>query len=199
MTTEQVPSMRIGAVVGQTLRALRDERGQTQQDAAHLLARWGLIWSRAQVAAIEAGRRESFTLEELIIMCNVYRVDLSEWFPGTGGIVLNDYAEITREELRGTFPVTNHPYLRSQAYYPLTSETDRKAARLLGISGSALNSLAVELWGARFRTERERRLSRREAIGDRRRIAGLRSAISRKLMSEMRDFMQNKIDDDDEP
>jgi len=198
MTTEQVPSMRIGAVVGQTLRALRDERGQTQQDAANLLARWGLIWSRAHVAAIEAGRRESFTLEELIIMCNVYQVELSEWFPGKGGIVLSDYAEITREELRGTFPVTNHPYLRRQAVYPETDESELKAARSLGISLAALNSLAMELWGAKFRIERERRFDTLKAFGNRRRLAGIRSAISRELMTEVRDCLQEKSGDYDE-
>ncbi len=187
--------MRIGAVVGQTLRALRDERGQTQQDAANLLARWGLAWSRAQVAAIEGGRRESFTLEELIILCNVYQVELSEWFPGDGRIILNEHAEITRAELRATFPVTNHPYLRSQALYATTSESERNAARSLGISEMALDSLAVELWGVGFRIERERRFDRLKAFGNRRRMAGIRSAISRELMTEIRNCLQEKTGD----
>ena len=190
--------MKIGAVVGQTLRALRDEREQTQQDAADLLARWGLIWSRAQVAAIEAGRRESFTLEELIIMCNVYDVELSEWFPGEGGIVLNDYAEITRNELRATFPVTNNAYLRSQAYFTETSESALKAARSLGISFTALESIAGALWGAGFRPERERRFNTLKASGNRRRLAGIRSAITREMMTEIRACLPEKSGDHDE-
>ncbi len=190
--------MGIGAIVGQTLRALRDERGQTQQDVANLLGQWGLASSRAQVAAIEGGRRDSFTLEELIILCNVCQVELSEWFPGDGGVILNEYAEITREELRSTFPVTNHPYLRSQALYDTTSESERKAARSLGISERELKSIAVELWEAGFRIERERRLDRLEAFGNRRRMAGIRAAISRELMTELRNYLQKKSRDDAE-
>lgn len=200
---EKAEPMKIGAAVGQALRELRHERGQTQQDVANMLAPWGLAWTRAQVAGIEAGRRETFALDELIILSYAYDIKLRDWFPGDGLIALRPGVYLARIEVRIMFSFNELHPLRAAVDYTTTSEAEQNAARALGVTRSELMAAAVELWGTSFTDERDGRLSRQnermKALPGNKRLAGMRSASSRGLMTELRRYFAERSDDDDEP
>lgn len=195
--------MKIGAAVGQALRALRHERGQTQQDVADMLAPWGLPWTRAQVAGIEAGRRETFALDELIILSYAYDIKLRDWFAGDGLIALRPGVHLARIEVRIMFSSNELHPLRAAVDYTTISEAEQNAARALGVTRSELRAAAVELWGTSFTEEREARLSRENermnARPGKTRLAGMRSSTSRGLMTQLRRYFAERSNDDDEP
>ncbi len=203
MTLEQAEPLKIGVVVGQAMRALRDERGQTQQDVANMLAPWGLEWTRAQVAGIEAGRRDTFALDELIILSYAYGIKLRDWFAGEGSIVLRPGVYLRRNEIRIMFSLNELAPLRAAVEYATKSEADQNAARALGVTMIEIRSAAVELWGASFTDEREARLTRKneriKSRGHNKRLAGWRSAISRDLIKELREHLAERSNDNDEP
>lgn len=198
---DRTTPMKMGAVVGETLRALRAEDGQTQQDVANMLARWGLAWTRAQVAGIEAGRRESFGLDELIILSNAFGIRLRDWFPGHGTVWLGPGVYLARVEIRIMFSPNDLPRLRANVERSPKSEAEQNAARVLGASMAEVKTAALELWGASFTEEREMRLRRMNdhLTEERKRISGKRSAISRGLMDELREHLALRSGQDDQP
>lgn len=197
---DRTTPMKMGAVVGETLRALREEDGQTQQDVANMLARWGLAWTRAQVAGIEAGRRESFGLDELIILSNAFGINLRDWFPGYGTVWLRPGVYLARVEIRIMFSPNYLPELRANVERSPKSEAEQNAARALGVTIEEIKASALELWGASFTDEREIRLRRvnDRLTGARKRISGKRSAISRGLMNELREHFAIRSGQDDQ-
>lgn len=194
--------MKMGAVVGETLRALRKEGGQTQQEAANMLARWGLLWTRAQVAGIEAGRRESFGLDELVILSNAFEVRLRDWFPGYGTVWLRPGVYLARIEIRAMFNRDYFPELRANVERTPKSEAEQNAARVIGATIEEVQTSAVELWGASFTDEREMRLrlmNDQLSKATRKRISGKRSAISRGLINELREHLPISSGQNDQP
>ncbi len=193
--------MKMGAVVGETLRALRKEGLLTQQEAANMLARWGLPWTRAQVAGIEAGRRESFGLDELIVLSNAFDVRLRDWFPGYGTVQLGPGIYLARDKLRMIFSPNAVPELRPDVERSPKSEAEQNAARALGVTTKEVEGAALELWGVPFTDERELRLRRvnDRLIGAPKHISGKRSAISRGLKDELREHLAWRSGQDDQP
>lgn len=198
---DRTTPMKMGAVVGETLRALREEEGQTQQDVANMLARWGLAWTRAQVASIEAGRRESLGLDELIILSNAFDLRLRDWFPGYGTVRLGPGVYLARDKLRMIFSLNAVPELRADVERSPKSEAEQNAARALGVTIKEVKAAALELWGVPFTDERELRLRRMNdrLTGAPKHISGKRSAISRGLKDELREHLALRSGQDDQP
>lgn len=75
-----------GAVVGENLRRLRQERGWTQDRAAKRIAERGMPWGRSHIADLETGRRETIGVAELVVLAHTFGVRTAEFFAGDGDV-----------------------------------------------------------------------------------------------------------------
>lgn len=57
----------LAAIVGEQLKAFREEKGLRQADVAAAASKWGLPWARSSIAALEAGTR-NLSVEELLLL-----------------------------------------------------------------------------------------------------------------------------------
>lgn len=99
---------RIGPLVGSALKALRVQRGWTQDEVARHLREGGLRWTREQVSQVEGGRRD-VGLDELILVSETFGVRLADMIQGADEtpIRLGDTerpAAAVRAALRGEPP-----------------------------------------------------------------------------------------------
>lgn len=67
----------LAEIVGERLKAFREERGLRQADVAAAAAKWGLAWARSSIAAMEAGSR-NLSMEEVLLL-PVIIDDLGGW------------------------------------------------------------------------------------------------------------------------
>lgn len=75
---------RLGSVIGKAVRALRAERGWSQQDVARGLGLLGLPWTRSQVAELETSRRDDVNVGELIVLAELFNVAPADFFTVAG-------------------------------------------------------------------------------------------------------------------
>jgi transcriptional regulator with XRE-family HTH domain len=73
-----------GLVVGENLRRIREQSRWTQEEMAHHLRDFGLKWSRARLAAFEAGQRDGIDAGILIALAVALNVQLAELYPPFG-------------------------------------------------------------------------------------------------------------------
>jgi transcriptional regulator with XRE-family HTH domain len=76
-------------LLGQRLRALREDGGKRQEDLAAAARGYGLSWSRATVAAIETGRRRLSVDELLLLPATLTRLIAAEG-AASGGLLVAD-------------------------------------------------------------------------------------------------------------
>jgi transcriptional regulator with XRE-family HTH domain len=101
------------AVVGERLRAIREERGLRQDDIAHGARGVGFRWTRAAVAKLEAGQRRLSATEFLFLahMINVVLpnapqdrpktvIELADLLPEDGWVIVNKENRIRAHALR---------------------------------------------------------------------------------------------------
>jgi transcriptional regulator with XRE-family HTH domain len=116
-----------GLVVGESLRRIRDRRRWTQEEMAHHLRQWGLDWSRAHLAAYEAGHRDGVDVAVVSLLSVALNVPLTELYPPFG--------ERTGIEVRNR------------------READAALAKRLGRSADEVTATAQRLYGGRTLTE----------------------------------------------
>lgn len=75
--------MTLAEIVGENLRRIRAQRGQSQRDASAFLIACGIPMWPSMVSMLEAGRRR-VTIDLLWQLSRAYRLPLSAWFAGDG-------------------------------------------------------------------------------------------------------------------
>jgi transcriptional regulator with XRE-family HTH domain len=88
----------LGAVVGENVRRLREERALTQHELAQIWKRQGLSWARSKVAALESGNRPRVDCGELVMMAAGLGVAVTELFQGGGDVHLAPHPRVVRRE-----------------------------------------------------------------------------------------------------
>ncbi|MEV7833003.1 helix-turn-helix transcriptional regulator [Streptomyces subrutilus] len=97
----------VGHVVGENLKALRQEKRQTQGALAADLFRAGLKWKRTHISDLESGRRETIDLGSLVILAQCLDVQLRDFFAHDGNVMITprsefpaSWAQASRAQLR---------------------------------------------------------------------------------------------------
>lgn len=182
----------MGNVVGENLRRLRQERRQTQVEAARFLGGRGLAWTRDHLNNVELGRRPVIELNALWMLSAAYDVPLAEWFAGEGDIVLAPDVTVTRAEVRRALPrkvepPTLHGDLVRHVIDLMGSQpADAAVAERLGARAAEVDAAARSLWDGRTVTEeRDRRIGDTTDLAPRT-LQAKRGAMTRQLTAEIR-------------
>lgn len=185
----------------------------TQHELARLLAHRGVQWHRSKVAAIEAGERPNLSFADVLVLANVFNVELAELHEGDGEVALTDYMPLSRpmirDVIRGTYvvggsdkwePGTRQDELlglarmradddaRKAASVPAT-EADRALAHRLNVSARAVVDIATELWNRTLTDERDFRVAERGDMG-----VGERQAYRGHITRELSHQIQAELD-----
>jgi len=191
----------LGPVIGLSLRTLRSERLQTQEEVVELLRAAGLDWSRDNVASLEIGRRQDVTLTELILMSIAFDVPLRRWLQGHGpghhyfvelGGRRGDSAPIANlfGDAKPSVPTKVPIAFEPESIY---LEAELHAAERLGIDPADLRARAHGIWGRRLVEEREARLGSQRVAGVGSGIpAAQRGHVTRQLLRELADSMKKE-------
>jgi transcriptional regulator with XRE-family HTH domain len=91
-----------GEVIGQRMRAIREEHGERQDEVAAVARDYGLNWTRATVAAIETGRRE-VSVAELLALPHILGVPVWDLFPTDATVRVGPDSTMTGAGARATF------------------------------------------------------------------------------------------------
>lgn len=206
----------IDAAIGKRIRELRKEAGVKQEFLALCARRWGVEWSRPQVAWIETGRRK-IQLAEFLILPAILSEALGRSAQSSTQIryedlmpMGNDPVALTKElsvepgglhrlvqlegrtkkeDLKGNIEDLDMLF-KSPATERLEflDELSAKAASALDITTIQVVELAKRLWNRPFSAERDRRFTDRHAGKqlDASEVQGLRSHVTRELMAELR-------------
>lgn len=160
MATSQATALPLGKVVGENLKRHREGMRWTQHEMARHLQRCGLNWARAQVAAIEAGNRESVPLEALVVLAAALGVGLADLLAGDGDVQLTPDARQSREGLRALLggPINmdlppGEQLQLSQRAAQLRYEADLALAKRLDVSAQDVMAAARKLFSGRTLTE----------------------------------------------
>lgn len=201
----------LSVLIGQRVRALREERGWRQLDLAHRLALVGFPWPQTAIATVESGERQ-LDPEELVAFARVFGLPVGQllppeqsdetlsgvrvgrstlplaalrWYLSGGGAGNRDADPERRQVDRPDFDVQYADYLREQ------EEAIRKAARALGVNRETVQRMSRQLWGMSLPRHRDAELD--DQLQDEggskltaRSRQALRGHITRRLLAEMR-------------
>ncbi|GLB64064.1 hypothetical protein NCCP2495_19430 [Dietzia sp. NCCP-2495] len=181
-----------GRIVGENLRKQRISAGLSQAEVASKANSMGLSWAQANVTTIETGRRQSITIDELLVLSIVFECPLSSWFAGTGDVAVTEHMSmkrsVIREALAGETPtpsrVVSVDFSTVEDY-----SADESAARVLGITQEQVTQIAVDLWGHSLTAERDKRLSE-HADKSPRELRTLRGGMTKRLSKIIRQQME---------
>ncbi len=84
-------STALGAVVGQNVRRIREERLITQGELEALWKAHGLNWARSKISALESGHRPQISAAELLVMAVSLQVTVPGLLAIEGSIRLEPY------------------------------------------------------------------------------------------------------------
>lgn len=171
----------VGVVIGQNLRRLRVDSGLTQHEAARLLHRFGLPWSRSKIAALEAGERPSVAFADVLMLAMAFNASLAELFDGDGDVQMAGHIvlprRVVRELLLGLHvrqrPDDQHPRARREALLHLertlaaftdtshagATEADQALATRLQVPLRTVTDIALQLWDRTLTDERDARVA----------------------------------------
>jgi len=197
----------LSSVVGRNLRFFREQRRQTQTDAARHLLVGGLRWSRDQVSTLETGNRESITFEELYAIAFAYGVPIAQLFAGDDDQVvkINDRVFATLKTVRESFSRQPTRLMTRQEeeedwkrweelaakYAAARDEADKAVAGKLGYPVEWVISAAHDLWGHSLTEERDARLGDTSGIPART-LQAKRGAMTRKLTAEIAAYIKRE-------
>ncbi|MCE0764818.1 hypothetical protein LWC35_18175 [Pseudonocardia kujensis] len=184
-------SKSVGQVVGERLARRRvDQSGQTQGDAAQHVRLAGLNWTRDHVASLETGRRESLSLEELLLLSSAYDMKLADWFEGDGEVRLTPEITVSRSDLRAALG-RGKPLARQLVVdftnVPDVDRTEALVAHRLGAEAPVVQQAAQQLWGRSFAEERDHRLGN---VGDPQRARTLRAGMTKRMTREIEETVR---------
>jgi transcriptional regulator with XRE-family HTH domain len=113
------------AIVGERLKAFREEKGLRQADVAAAASKWGLPWARSSIAALEAGTR-NLSVEEMLLLPFVIS-ELGGWssplIPPDAWVALSSTRKIQAEDLRELAYGLTTPQADLNTEHPLTGTT----------------------------------------------------------------------------
>ncbi|MFJ6934470.1 helix-turn-helix domain-containing protein [Streptomyces sp. NPDC101132] len=169
----------VGKVVGENLKALRQERHITQGALAAELMRAGLKWKRTQISDLESERRETVDLGSLVVLAQALGVQLRDFFAGEGNVMITprsefpqSWAQATRAELRAWLSAEDASltvmgtenvkaaldHFRWQGR-DIPVEADRAFAERHGVHVRDVVAAAEQMWSGSLTEERDRRVS----------------------------------------
>ncbi|WP_371551716.1 helix-turn-helix domain-containing protein [Streptomyces sp. NBC_00554] len=183
MADESEAPPTVGKVVGENLKALRQERRVTQGALASELARSGLNWKRTQISDLESERRETVDIGALVVLGNALGVKLRDFFAGDGDVMLTprseypqSWAKATRAELRAWLSaedseliVMGSESVRAALEHfrwqgrSIPVEADVAFADRYGVEVLDVVKASEQMWNASLTEERDRRVA---ALGD---------------------------------
>ncbi|MFF1743878.1 helix-turn-helix domain-containing protein [Streptomyces mirabilis] len=115
----------LAAIVGERLKAFREEKGLRQADVAAAASKWGLSWARSSIAALEAGTR-NLSMEELLLLPFVIS-ELGGWssplIPPDAWIELSSTRKIQAKDVGSLADRLTAPQSDLNAEHPLTGTT----------------------------------------------------------------------------
>ncbi len=82
--------------------------------------------------------------------------------------------------------------IRAQAVLEAAGEAEQKAARKLGVHPAAVALAAQKLWQRSLTAERDRRVAERSPAGSPRRVQAMRGHITRLLVGELRECIEDR-------
>lgn len=196
----------IDVTVGQLIKKLRLDRGFSHEFVAFRLRKWGLNWSRSQLAMVEAGRR-GLTVGEWIMLPAILTEALSISSPLTYEdlvptaqrlaltpqlTVLN--SDVVRELLlnqghleQGKFgagrPIEDLFERPITSQKPYQEDAAWNAARHFHVPMEAISKAAEQLWRHPLSVERDRRILESGQSG--RTLQALRGHVTRQLFREL--------------
>jgi transcriptional regulator with XRE-family HTH domain len=180
--------MRVADLLVTGLKQARQRKGYTLEAAAAAFRAYGLpTWRTGTVSQMEAGLRIP-KLEELLLMCAALDVTLDELFPGEDERV--DVGRSSAATPRAIRALLSRSAPRCAALVPggspvIPSDTDRHAARRLGLTAAEVARAARALWGRDFAAERDARLGGVSGLPPRS-LQARRGLVSREMLAELR-------------
>ena len=180
--------IRTGWVVGHNLYRVRSENGESQTQCARRVSEYGLEWTRDQVASLELGRRESITIDELIILSAAYRVSLDSWFQGTDSIDVAGCVSMSRESIRATLRGVAPIIIPTPPVDAPPLECDVYVANRLGVNHAHITHIARSLWGRTLTEERDHRLDD-SPDKDPKVMRTKRAGVTKQLMAEIKGYI----------
>ena len=203
-----VQSRSLEEVIGQRVRELREERGQTQDEVATALRRFGFEnVTRRTIAKLEAGERGPFTFRDIYALAGFFRLRPAELVSARGLIRIAEGAEVPAPALRAAlggsvpdvrglgaerWPLARFKGLRLrqavEAAGHTRGEAETKAAARLKVEPIDVAVAAARRYGRSLTEERDARLAGRvkDTEADRETLRAHRGHVTRELLDEMR-------------
>jgi transcriptional regulator with XRE-family HTH domain len=201
-------------VVGANVRRLREVEGVTQAELVEKCERMGLHWARSKLSALEAGRRPTTGLGELLTFAMALHAPVSEMFAGEGKVIITPTSfEIARRGVEALLSAEPSPIDSSTSSpwaFPAgssskgdleASEGDLEArakdlrgrlARLIEVLDSTEDVVRRQIedqYGHDLTTERDRRVEEMGPMSLRERRAR-RGHVTRQLVGELREALE---------
>jgi transcriptional regulator with XRE-family HTH domain len=205
MTQANPPTL--AEVFGRRIKSLREAQDLSQEDIAIRARANGLNWTRATVASIETGRRDSIGVEELLLISDAIGAPPVAWFAGKGEATIAKGVAVPLEQVRYLL-TTKHRGPRDldlrvydqkvamtvmEAFARETGavrwvpgEAELKAARKLGVRPGEIDDAAQRLWKRSLTEERDRRVEEiAPAKVERSSLQAMRGHVTRSLLTEI--------------
>lgn len=174
------------------MKAARLAEGWTQDVLAWRLRRYGLDWSRDQVASLEALRRLNLELGEAVQLAQALGLRVADLFKGSGDVVIGSVSVplgVLRDQLSGLQPPSATESPDDVPY----SDAERGWGRQLGLRPSELRRLSRAKWeGRTVDEELERLLDNPPAHLSTMTPVSQEAMLRRELFAELR----NALDDE---
>lgn len=183
------------SVIGNNLRTLRTQRGQTQDELARSLRQFGLELSRSALAGIESGSGRSLDLGEIALICSACEVSVDELVQGDGEVRLTSRSTVDLSTLRSL--LKGEPskgrgspqvivFAVSDIERAALGDAEAKAARKFDVEPVHLSQAAFLVWGRSFTDERDLRVAGRATqSASTRTLQAVRGRVTRDLIEEL--------------
>jgi transcriptional regulator with XRE-family HTH domain len=191
----------LDGLIQRRVRALRQERGWSQDDLGWQVRAFGLPWDRDVVKRVEGGQRP-VSLPELLVLLERFRVDLAAFLgdeqravavaPGWAFTEPSGVLDVLAgRPMVESFQGDEERFLKLDRDAAAARLVESRAARRLGLSVADLGQLARRLWRKRYQGEQERRLTERLEVrdGDPQRVRG---RITREMDAEIRAALERR-------
>lgn len=140
---------RVQLALGRRVKEIRAKLGLTLDQFSNAARQYGVTWDPSAIKKLESGKLAA-SLPNMLILAKVIEsltgepTKLSDLFPGTGAIELNDDATITREDLRKALDGGHYDIIRSE---PLAVSDEPVVQAItdviVGSTQSALESVSL--------------------------------------------------------
>jgi len=200
--TEKTEPPRLGHVVGENFKRLREAQKLTQAEASQVLRARGLPWARTQVAGLESRQRESVESATLLLLAEALQAKVVDLFDGDGAVRLTAQVVASRRYIRDVLSgldsaetltvegAAARALIQSMPGDRLSFQADAELAQRLGLRPEDVYDAAEQLWGRTLHQERDRRVAELgEMAATARRVR--RGHITRQLAKELHPHLPN--------